>query len=92
MRVVDTVDSAWMDVAPKENMFVLIPKRDAIKKLLNVNTTLLSMNALDTAKGFAKKHGKKQKTATKCKNLNYVTVGLKPNRGSHGILDSWPHK
>jgi hypothetical protein len=92
MRVVDTVDGAWMDLAPEENIFVLIPRRALIKKLLNVNTTLLSMSALDKAKGFAEKCGNKQITATKGKNSNYVTVGLKPNRGSHGILDSWPHK
>jgi hypothetical protein len=50
------------------------------------------MSALDKAKGFAKKCGKKQITATKGENWNYVTVGLKPNRGSHGIFNSWPHK
>jgi hypothetical protein len=93
MRVVDTVDCARMDVGREENIFVLIPRRAAIKQLLkNVNTTLLSMSALNKAKGFAKKRGNKQITATKGKNSSYVTVGLKPNRGSHGILDSWPHK
>jgi hypothetical protein len=92
MRVVDTVDGAQMDVGREENIFVLIPRRAAIKQLKNVITTLLSMSALDKAKGCAKKCGNKGKTATKGENLNYVTVGLKPNRGSHGILDSWPHK
>jgi hypothetical protein len=92
MRVVDTVDGAWMDVAPEENIFVLIPRRAAIKKLLNVNTILLSMSALNKAKGFAKKCGNKEITATKGKNLNNVMVGLKPKRGAHGILDSRPHK
>jgi hypothetical protein len=92
MRVVDTVDGARMDLAPEENIFVLIPRKAAIKKLSNVNKTLLSMSALDKAKGFSEKRGKKRITATEGKNSNYVTVGLKPNRGSHGILDSWPHK
>jgi hypothetical protein len=56
MRVVDTVDGARrMDVATEENIFVLIPRRASIKKLKNVNTTLLSISALDKAKGFAKK-------------------------------------
>jgi hypothetical protein len=50
------------------------------------------MSALDKAKGFAKKCGKKQIIATEGKKSNYVMVRLKPNRGSHGILDSWPHK
>jgi hypothetical protein len=54
MRVVDTVYSAWMDWAPEENIFVLIPRKAAIKKLSNINKTLLSMSALDKAKGFAK--------------------------------------
>ena len=86
MRVVDTVDGARMDVGRDENIFVLIPRRAAIKQLKNVNTTLLSMSALDKAKGFTKKCGNKRITATEGKNSNYVTVGLKPNRGSHGIL------
>jgi hypothetical protein len=89
MRVVDTVDGARMDVGREENIFVLIPRRAAIKQLKNVNTTLLSMSALDKAKGFAEKRGNKRITATEGKNSNYVTVGLKPNRGSHGILDSF---
>jgi hypothetical protein len=67
-------------------------RRAAIKKLLNVNTTLLSMSALNKAKGFAKKCGIKRIAATEGKKLNYVMVGLKTNRGNHGILDSWPHK
>jgi hypothetical protein len=52
MRVVDAVDGAWMDLAPDENIFVLILRRAAIKKLSNVITTLLSISALDKAKGF----------------------------------------
>jgi len=92
MRVVDTVDGARMDLAPEENIFVLIPRKAAIKFMSNVNKTLLSMSALNKAKGFAEKRGNKRITATEGKNSNYVTVGLKPNRGSHGILDSWPHK
>jgi hypothetical protein len=59
MRVLDTEDGAWMDLAPEENIFVLISRKVAIKKLLNVNKTLLPMSALDKAKGFAKKRGKK---------------------------------
>jgi hypothetical protein len=39
MRVVDTVDGARMDLAPEDNIFVLIPRKAAIKKLLNVNKT-----------------------------------------------------
>jgi hypothetical protein len=31
MRVVDTVDSAWMDLAPEVNIFVLIPRRAATR-------------------------------------------------------------
>jgi hypothetical protein len=39
MRVVDTVGGAWMDLAPDENVFLLIPRKAAIKKLSNVNKT-----------------------------------------------------
>jgi hypothetical protein len=92
MRVVDTVDGARMEVSNEESIFVLVPRRAAIEQLKNVNTTLLSMSALDKAKGFTEKRGNKRITATEGINSNYVTVGLKPNRGSHGILDSWPHK
>jgi hypothetical protein len=76
-----------MDLAPDENIFLLIPRKAAIKKLSNANKTLESMIALNKAKGFAEKCGKKQITATKGKNLNYVTVGLKPNRGSHASVN-----
>jgi hypothetical protein len=38
------------------------------------------LSALDKAKGFAKKCGNKQITATEGSNLNCVTVGLKPNK------------
>jgi hypothetical protein len=92
MRVVDTVKGARMDLAPDENVFLLIPRKAAIEKLSHVNKTLESMSALNKAKGFTEKRGNKRITATEGKNSNYVTVGLKPNRGSHGILDSWPHK
>ena len=92
MRVVDTVDGARMEVSNEESIFVLVPRRAAIEQLKKVNTTLLSMRALDNAKGFTEKRGNKRITATEGINSNYVTVGLKPNRGSHGILDSWPHK
>jgi hypothetical protein len=65
MKVVDTVDGAQMELAPEENIFVFIPRKVAIKKLSNVNKTLLSMSALNKAKGFAQKCGNKQLTATK---------------------------
>jgi hypothetical protein len=50
MRVVDTVEGAWMDLAPDENIFLLIPRKAAIKKLSNANKTLESMIALNKAK------------------------------------------
>ena len=59
MRVVDTVDGARMEVSKEESIFVLVLRRAAIEQLKNVNTTLLSMSALDKAKGFAKKRGNK---------------------------------
>jgi hypothetical protein len=59
MRVVDTVDGARMEVSNEESIFVLVPRRAAIKQLKNVSTTLLSMSALDKATGFAEKCGNK---------------------------------
>jgi hypothetical protein len=46
-------------LGPDENISFLIPRKAAIKKLLDVNKTLASMSALDKAKGFAKKCDKK---------------------------------
>jgi hypothetical protein len=40
MRVVDTVEGAQMDLAPDENIFLLIPSKAAIKKLSNVDKKL----------------------------------------------------
>jgi hypothetical protein len=76
----------------EDTVFVLIPRQDAITKLSHVNKMIESLSALNKAKGFAKKCWEKQITVPEGNNLNYVTVGLKPNTGSPGILDSWPKK
>jgi hypothetical protein len=91
MKVVDTVEGARMDSESGDNVFVLIPRKSAIAKLSHVNRTLQSLRALDKAKGCTKKRGIKRMTVPESENSNYVTVGLKPNRGRPGILDSWPH-
>jgi hypothetical protein len=91
MKVVDTVEGARMDSESGDNVFVLIPRKSAITKLSHVKRTLQSLRALDKAKGCTEKRGFKRMTVPESENSNYVTVGLKPNRGGPGILDSWPH-
>jgi hypothetical protein len=59
--------------------------------MTHVNKTLVSLHALDKAKGFPEMRGKKQIPVAE-DDGNYITVGLKPNRGSPGIRESWPKK
>ena len=39
--MVDTVDSAQMEVSNEQSIFVLVPRRAAIKQLKKVNTTFV---------------------------------------------------
>jgi hypothetical protein len=89
---VDEVSGARMDSdrSSGDNVFVLIPRKLAITKLSHVNRILQSLCTLDKAKVCTEKRGIKWMTVPESKNSNYVTVGLKPNRGRPGNLDSWP--
>jgi hypothetical protein len=90
MKVVDKVSGTRMDSDSGDNVFVLIPRKLAITKLFHVNRTLQSLRALDKAKVRTEKRGIKRMRVPESENSNYVMVGLKPNRGRPGILDSWP--
>jgi hypothetical protein len=90
MKVMDEVSGARMDSDSGDNVFVLIPRKLAITKLSHVNRTLQSLPALNKAKVCTEKRGIKWMTVPESENSNYVPVGLKPNRGRPGILDSWP--
>jgi hypothetical protein len=59
MKVVDTVEGAQMKSDSGDTVFVLIPRQDAITKVLHVNKTLELLRALNKATGFAEKRGKK---------------------------------
>jgi hypothetical protein len=88
---VDKVSGARMDSESGDNLFVLIPRKLAITKLSHVNRMLQSLHALNKAKVCTEKRGIKQMTVPESENSNYAMVGLQPNRGRPGILDSWPH-
>jgi hypothetical protein len=92
MKVIDTIGGAWMNSNSGDTVFVLIPRKNAILKLSHVEKTLQSLRAIDRSKRCAEKRGKRRVPVPESKQSNYVTVGLKANRGCAGILDSWPHK
>jgi hypothetical protein len=88
MKVVDMVEGAQMKSDSGDVVFVLVPRKKAIAKLSRVNKTLQFICSLNNAKGFSETRGKKRITVPEGENSNYVTVGLKQNRGGTGILDS----
>jgi hypothetical protein len=92
MRVVDTVLGARMNSDSEDTVFVLIPRKMAIAKLSHVNKTLQSLRALDKAKRCSERRGKRRITIPEDDHSNYVTAGLKANRGGPGIVDSWPDR
>jgi hypothetical protein len=57
--------------------------------MTNVKKTLTSLYALERGKGSAEVRGI-TRIAVAEDDGKYTTVGLKPNRGSTGILESWP--
>jgi hypothetical protein len=90
MKVIDTVEGARMDSASGDNVFVLVPRGAAIRKQTHLDRTFQSLRALDRAKRQPEKRGKKRVMVRESANSNYMTVGLKPNRGGVGIIESWP--
>jgi hypothetical protein len=90
MKVIDTMEGARMESANGDIVFVLVPRRAAIKKHTHLNRTFQSLHALKKAKRSAEKRGKKRITVPESYNSNYFTVGLKPNRNGGGVIDSWP--
>jgi hypothetical protein len=59
MKVIDTINGAWMNSNSGDTVFVLIPRKNAILKLSHVNDTLQSLRAIDSSKCCAEKRGKK---------------------------------
>ena len=91
LKVIDTIFGARMESAAGDTVFTLIPRHDAIHKMTHVKKTIASLYALDDAKRAAEVRGKTRMTVAE-DNGKYVTVGLKPNRGSVGVSEIWPQK
>jgi hypothetical protein len=72
-------------------VFTLIPRHYAIDKLTHVNRTVSSLYALEECQPKAEIRGKKRIPVAE-DDGKYTTIGLKPNRASKGITDSWPKK
>ena len=91
LKVVDTVKGARLESDTGDTVFTLIPREYAIEKLTHVHKTLRSLKALEDSKTKAEVRGKARVTVAE-DDGKYATVGLKPNRGSKGISESWPKK
>jgi hypothetical protein len=72
-----------------DNVFTLIPRPYVVEKLTRVNQTIEALYALEDAESKAEVRGIKRVPVAE-DNGKYTTVGLKPNRGSPGIIESWP--
>jgi hypothetical protein len=89
LKVVDTVLGARLQSASGDTVFTLIPRDDAIRKMTHVRQTISSLYALEDGKSCAEVRGKTRITVAE-DNGKYTTVGLRANRGSTGIAESWP--
>jgi hypothetical protein len=89
LKVIDTIEGARMKSLSGDSVFFLIPRKDAIAKATYVNNTLSSLHALDQANAKTEVRGKKR-IAVAEDDGKYTTVGLKANRASTGIRESWP--
>jgi hypothetical protein len=91
LQLVNTVLGAYMKTETGDTVFILIPRQETIEKMTHVQKTLRALDALDKANNEAENRGKKRIPVAEGGG-KYTTVGLKPNRGSTGITESWPHK
>jgi hypothetical protein len=91
LKVVNTLNGARMVSESGDTIFVLVPRCNAIEPMSNVQKTLGALKKLDDAKTTSEIRGK---TRIPCAENDgkYVTVGLKPNRGKPGVVESWPNK
>jgi hypothetical protein len=90
LQVVDTTSGArLMNSCGGDIVFTLIPRQYAIQKIARVNETLMALYALEDTQTVPQLRGKTRIPVPE-DDGKYVTVGLKPNRNSTGITDSWP--
>jgi hypothetical protein len=89
LKVIDTKRGTRMKSLSGDSVFFLVPRKDTIAKAAHVHSTLSSLHALDGANAKTEVHGKKR-IAVAEDDGKYTTVGLKANRASKGIRESWP--
>jgi hypothetical protein len=91
LKVIDTMSGARLTLPSGDNVFTLIPRPYVVEKLTRVNQTIEALHALEDAESKAEVRGIKRVPVAE-DNGKYTTVGLKPNRGSTGIIESWPKR
>jgi hypothetical protein len=89
LQVVDTTFGARLNSSCGDTVLTLIPREYAIQKVAHVNDTLTALYALEDTQRTAEVRGKTRIPVPE-DDGKYITVGLKPNRNSTGITDSWP--
>jgi hypothetical protein len=89
LNLIDTTDGARMVLPNGDMVFTLVPRHQSIGVLTNASRTVTSLDALHDATARGEKMGKKRIPVAE-ENDKYFTVGLKPNRNSKGIDESWP--
>jgi hypothetical protein len=89
LKVIDTMSGARLMLPSGDNVFTLIPRPYVVEKLTRVNQTIEALYALEDAESKAEVRGIKRVPVAE-DNGKYTTVGIKPNRGSPGIIESWP--
>jgi hypothetical protein len=90
-NVVNTTLGARLISDSGDTVFTLIPRRCAIEKNTRVNEKLLALHALEKAKKVCEMRGKARIPVAET-DAKYITVGLKPCRGTTGVIESWPEK
>ena len=91
LKVIDTKSGARLKLESGDAVFTLIPRHYAIQKLTHVHRTVRSLYALEDSQTKAEIRGKKRIPVAE-DDGKYTTIGLKANRGSKGITESWPKK
>ena len=91
LTVVDTVTGARLELENGDTVFTLIPIKCAIKRVTMPGDVVSSLHVLENSTTASEVRGKKRIPVAE-DDTKYVTVGLKPNRGSTGITESWPRK
>jgi hypothetical protein len=89
LNVVDTTCGAQLVLPNGDTVFTLIPRRFVIEKVTRVNLTVKALYNLEDSQTKAEVRGMKRIPVAE-DDGKYTTVGLRPNRGSTGITESWP--